>query len=146
MSVAFDPTPPAREPTGSLFWIMLVCVAHALAAISIFGVMVKIVPRFERIWAHYDAMVPLMSVELMDWSRHLKNYWYLYVPLLPLELILLSIVRTRGPRGRIAAEYVNILILGGTVFLHLFAFIAVTLPTDALFDRIIEQRQMEVRP
>jgi type II secretory pathway component PulF len=145
MSLASDRTPPVREPTGSVFWIMLVCVAHVLAAISIFGVTVRIVPRFERAFAHFDAMMPAMSMVLLQWSWHLRDYWYLYVPLLPLELILLSIVRTRGPRGRIAAEYVNILVLGATIFLHLFAFIAVALPTVAIFDQIIEQRQTDVQ-
>jgi type II secretory pathway component PulF len=146
VSDPFDDDIPRREPTGSPLWIVLVCVAHVLAAISVFSVMVKIVPRFERVFAHFDAMLPAMSFALIEWSRHLKDYWYLYALLLPLELIVLSIVRTRGPKGRIAAEYFNILVLGGTIFFHLFAFIFITLPTEALFDRIIEQRQTDVRP
>ena len=146
MSTASDRTPPRREPTGSALWIVLVCVAHVLAAFSVFSVMVKIVPKFVRPWAAFDAQLPMLTIELFEWSNHLRDYWYLYALLLPLELVLISIVRTRGPRGRIAAEYFNILVLGGTIFFYLFAFIAVTLPTEALFDRIIDERQTDVRP
>jgi hypothetical protein len=146
MSRDYDETAPVREPTGSALWIVLVCVAHTLAAASVFSVMVKITPTFVRAWANFDAALPAMTIAMIDGSRHLNDYWYLYVPLLPLELVLLSIVRTRGPRGRIAAEYFNIVLLGATIFFHFFAFIFVTLPTEALFDRIIEQHQVEAKP
>ena len=75
--------------------ICVICFAMAILA----GIMIWIVPQFEKIFKDFDTELPVMTVWLMAISNTAVKYWYMF-PLIPFSIWLLIKLTTSFEFGR----------------------------------------------
>jgi len=63
------------------------------------GLLVFIVPKFERIFAEFGAQLPASTSALLDVSRLLRQYWFLAAPLPLAVLAALMVLVWKGRAG-----------------------------------------------
>jgi type IV pilus assembly protein PilC len=86
-----------RRVQGALIYPVFV----VLFAVSILAfIMVFIVPKFQEIFAEFDATLPAMTQMLMDISENAVRFWYL-IPLIPTALWLFVKLMRKFPAGRL---------------------------------------------
>jgi type IV pilus assembly protein PilC len=74
-----------RRITGAMIYpIVVVCVAVLILT----GIMIFIIPKFEKIFADFKLKLPWLTQTLIDTSRWFGKYWYV-IPLFPVVLWLL---------------------------------------------------------
>jgi type IV pilus assembly protein PilC len=74
-----------RRITGAMVYpIVVVCVAVLILT----GIMIFIIPKFEKIFADFKLKLPWLTQTLIDTSRWFGKYWYV-IPLFPVVLWLL---------------------------------------------------------
>lgn len=90
-----------RSAWGAALGISLACTAgHSLLVGLILIFLAKTVPSFEDMFAEFGASLPAPTVLVMDLSRNLRVFWYLWFPLLGLglganALVLLALAHLR---------------------------------------------------
>jgi len=75
--------------------ICVICFAMAILA----GIMIWIVPQFEKIFKDFDTELPAMTIWLMTISNYAVKYWYMF-PLIPFSIWLLIKLTTSFEFGR----------------------------------------------
>ena len=86
-----------RQVKGALMYPVFVVL---FAAAILTFIMIFIVPKFQEIFAEFDAEMPAMTQMLMDFSAGVVTYWYL-IPLVPLSLWLFVKLMRKFPAGRL---------------------------------------------
>jgi type IV pilus assembly protein PilC len=102
-----------RRVQGALIYPVFV----VLFAVSILAfIMVFIVPKFQEIFAEFDATLPAMTQMLMDISEYAVRFWYL-IPLIPTALWLFVKLMRKFPAGRLGWDIflLKVPIFGGLV-------------------------------
>jgi type IV pilus assembly protein PilC len=79
-----------RRVTGAMVYPIVV----VLVAVGILtGIMIFIIPKFEKIFADFKIPLPWITVALINTSRWFVQYWYV-IPLIPLSLwLLIKLIR-----------------------------------------------------
>jgi type IV pilus assembly protein PilC len=79
-----------RRITGAMVYPAVVI---TVAVLILTGIMVFIIPKFEKIFADFKLKLPWMTTTLMDTSRWFVKYWYV-IPLVPVFIWLsLKLIR-----------------------------------------------------
>jgi type IV pilus assembly protein PilC len=79
-----------RRITGAMVYPAVVI---TVAVLILTGIMVFIIPKFEKIFADFKLKLPWMTTTLMETSRWFVKYWYI-IPLVPMFLwLLLKLIR-----------------------------------------------------
>lgn len=85
-----------RKVKGALVYpVMVITVAVLILA----GIMIWIVPSFEKIFADFDLELPAMTIVLMATSKWCVNYWYL-IPGIPISIWLMVKLVRKFHHGR----------------------------------------------
>ncbi len=87
----------ARQVKGALLYPVFVVL---FAAAILTFIMIFIVPKFQEIFAEFDAEMPAVTQMLMDFSEGVVTYWYL-IPLVPISLWLFIKLMRKFPAGRL---------------------------------------------
>ena len=69
-----------RRITGAMVYPAVVI---SVAVLILTGIMIFIIPKFEKIFADFKLKLPWMTQTLMDTSRWFVKYWYV-LPLFPI--------------------------------------------------------------
>jgi type IV pilus assembly protein PilC len=79
-----------RRITGAMIYPTVVIL---VATLILTGIMIFIIPKFEKIFKDFKMKLPALTQWLMDTSKWFSNYWYV-LPLFPLGFyILLKLIR-----------------------------------------------------
>jgi type IV pilus assembly protein PilC len=74
-----------RRVTGAMIYpIVVICVATLILT----GIMIFIIPKFEKIFLDFKLKLPWITLALIDTSRWFVKYWYV-IPLIPIALWLM---------------------------------------------------------
>ncbi len=79
-----------RRITGAMVYPAVVI----MVAVSILtGIMIFIIPKFEKIFSEFKLKLPLMTIMLMDTSKWFVRFWYV-IPLVPVAVwLILKLIR-----------------------------------------------------
>jgi type IV pilus assembly protein PilC len=95
-----------RRITGAMVYPAVVI---TVAVLILTGIMVFIIPKFEKIFADFKLKLPWMTTTLMDTSRWFVKYWYV-IPLVPVFIWLsLKLIRL-SKMGAYAIDMVKLYI------------------------------------
>jgi len=78
-----------------------------IASLILVGIMIFIVPKFEKMFAELDVILPPPTVLLITTARALANRWYL-VPLVPVGIYVLLKLITASKTGRYWVDWIKI--------------------------------------
>ena len=79
-----------RRITGAMVYPAVVI---TVAVLILTGIMIFIIPKFEKIFADFKLKLPWMTTTLMETSRWFVKYWYV-IPLVPVAIwLLLKLIR-----------------------------------------------------
>ncbi len=101
---------------------------HLSAAIAVLAVLVKFVPRYEKIFMDFGAELPALTKAAIFASRMATGYWFLAIlPLAADAGILLALLRL-GPEHRWIANLWAVLVPAGAIAVALVALVALHVP------------------
>src|SRR4051794_28240355 len=102
-----------RRITGAMVYPVVVVL---VAVLILTGIMIFIIPKFEKIFADFKIPLPWITMFLIDTSRWFVKYWYV-IPLVPLALWLLIKLIRLNRIGNYVMDWIklHIPVLGGIV-------------------------------
>ena len=78
-------------------------VAFALAFFLLCGITLFVVPKFEKIFAEFNAALPSATMLLVGSSRFCREHWLVAVPLVMLVIAGVMVLVWKGPRSWVVA-------------------------------------------
>src|SRR6516164_4332225 len=102
-----------RRITGAMIYPVVVIL---VAVLILTGIMIFIIPKFEKIFADFKIPLPWITTFLIDTSRWFVKYWYI-MPLIPLALWLLIKLIRLNRIGNYIMDWIklHIPVMGGIV-------------------------------
>lgn len=76
-----------------------------IAGAILTGIMILIVPKFQKIFADMEMELPKMTTTLIDLSVIMENYWYL-IPVVPFAIFMLIKMIRLSDKGRFATDWI----------------------------------------
>jgi type IV pilus assembly protein PilC len=102
-----------RKITGAMIYPIVVIL---VAVLILTGIMIFIIPKFEKIFTEFKLKLPWITEALINTSRWVGKYWYI-LPLIPLAIWLLFKLIRLNRYGNFALDwlYLRLPIIGGLI-------------------------------